>query len=452
MQPNPDQQAFQAQGSIRSLPSRSVDFLLRTTIVAGLGALCWLTFSSDAFRALVTAAESHRWGTLIARPSLLWAGMGTVMLCVRTLLWFRYRPADPSGFAHAPMLTVVIPAYNEGSMVEQSIDSVASARYPRERLEIFVVDDGSKDDTWEHIQAAAARHPGLVTALRLPKNQGKRAALAEGFAKSRGEVLVTIDSDSVIEPDALLALAGPFRNPRVGAVAGRVSVLNRRDGVIPRMLAVRFVLSFDLLRAAQSTYGTVYCCPGALTAYRGALVRRLLPRWLNQSFLGSRCTFGEDRAMTNFVLAEGFDTVYQRSAVVHTVVPLTYARLCRMFLRWDRSYVREEVRYARILWRRPFAALAMSLLETVVNNARFPISWVSLALLVTLIPTHPLVLLRLLFAIGLFSAFNMLYYLHSERSSDFLYGILYSYFSFFSLFWIFPYAVVTVRARGWLTR
>jgi hyaluronan synthase len=347
---------------------------------------------------------------------------------------------------------VVIPAYNEGRMVQQSIDSVAAAYFPRERLEIFVVDDGSTDDTWRHIQAAAARHPGVVTALRLPQNQGKRAALAAGFAKARGEVLVTIDSDSVIEPDALLALAGPFRDPTVGAVAGKVSVLNRKDGVIPRMLAVRFVLSFDLLRAAQPTYGTVYCCPGALTAYRASLVRRLLPRWLNQTFLGSKCTFGEDRAMTNYVLAEGFDTVYQRSAVVHTVVPRSYAKLCKMFLRWDRSYVREEVRYAGILWRRPIAALAMSLLETVVNNVRFPMSWLSLVLLATLIPTHPLVLLRLLFVIGLFSAFNMLYYLHSERSADFLYGILYSYFSFFSLFWIFPYAVMTVRARGWLTR
>ncbi len=75
-----------------------------------------------------------------------------------------------------------------------------------------------------------------------------------------------------------------------------------------------------------------------------------------------------------------------------------------------------------------------------------------MALLVTLLPSHPLALLRLLVAMGLVSLFNMLYYLRSERSGDFLYGVLYAYFSLFALFWTFPYAVLTVRARGWLTR
>jgi len=431
---------------------RAVEWLLRAAIVGSLGVLCYLTFASAAFRQMFLAFEGHSWSRLVERPSLLWAVMGTLMLCLRTALWFRYRPFAPADLTTAPRLTVIIPAYNEGAMVQQSIESVAAARYPRDRLEIFVIDDGSKDDTWAHIQAAAARHVGLVTALQLPENRGKRHALAEGFKRARGEVLVTLDSDSVIEPDALLALAGPFRDERVGAVAGKVTVLNKAQGVIPRMLAVRFILSFDLLRAVQSTYGTVYCCPGALTAYRADLVRKLLEPWMQQTFLGARCTFGEDRAMTNFVLAAGFDTVYQRTAVVRTVVPLTYSKMCKMFLRWDRSYVREEVRYAGILWKRPPGALVMSLLETVVNNARYPVSWVSLALLFALVPTHPLVLVRLLFAMGLFSAFNMLYYLHSERSTDFLYGILYSYFSFFAMFWIFPYALVTVRARGWLTR
>ena len=450
MQP-PSEPSTVAFGAIAA-PSRVGDWALRIAIVVGLIALCWFTLESEALKPLVFAAENHRWARLFERPGVLWAIAGTVLLCVRTGLWFRYRPAAPATFEDAPKLTVVIPAFNEGPMVQQSIDSVAGAHYPRERLEIFVVDDGSTDDTWHHIQEAAARHPGVVTALQLAKNQGKRAALSEGFRHAKGDVLVTIDSDSVIEPTALLAIAGPFRNPRVGAVAGRVAVLNRAQGVIPRMLAVRFVLSFDLLRAAQSTYGTVYCCPGALTAYRGELVRRLLPGWMSQTFLGSPCTFGEDRAMTNNVLAAGYDTVYQRTSVVHTVVPTTYRRLCKMFLRWDRSYVREELRYLRILWHRPLGALLMSLVETVVNNARYPVTWASLLLLASLAPSHPLIVLRLLSAIGIFAAFNMLYYLHSEKSSDFVYGILYAYFSFAALFWIFPYAVVTVRARGWLTR
>jgi hyaluronan synthase len=71
---------------------------------------------------------------------------------------------------------------------------------------------------------------------------------------------------------------------------------------------------------------------------------------------------------------------------------------------------------------------------------------------VSLVVAHPLVLVRLLFVIGLFALFNMLYYLRSERSLEFLFGVLYAYFAFFGLFWIFPYAALTVRARSWLTR
>ena len=92
---------------------------------------------------------------------MLWATMGTALLCFRTLLWFRYRPIDPANRDDAPLLTVVIPAYNEGPMVEKSIDSVAASNYPSDRLEIIVVDDGSTDDTWNYIQAAANRHSQL---------------------------------------------------------------------------------------------------------------------------------------------------------------------------------------------------------------------------------------------------------------------------------------------------
>ena len=95
-------------------------------------------------------------------------------------------------------------------------------------------------------------------------------------------------------------------------------VYNRRAGLIPRMLHVRFILSFDFLRSVQSTYGTVYCCPGALSAYRTSVVRDVLPAWLEQKFWGVACTYGEDRSLTNFILKQGYDSVYQNTAVVRS--------------------------------------------------------------------------------------------------------------------------------------
>ena len=406
---------------------------------------------SGVFAPTIKAA-AQGWGAVIVRPSLLWLGMGVLLLTVRTLLWIGYRERPHATHEDAPKLTIVIPAFNEGAMVEKTIDSCAAATYPRDRLEIIVVDDGSCDDTWQHIARAVARYPGLVTPIRFPENRGKRAALAAGFERGAGEVFLTIDSDSLVEPQTLLAIVGPFRNPRVGAVAGKVTVYNREAGWIPKMLQVRFTLSFDFLRSVQSTYGSVYCCPGALAAYRASLIRRILSRWLNQRFLGVKCTIGEDRALTNDILAMGYDTVYQRRAVVQTIVPTTYRKLCRMYLRWDRSYIREELRLARIVWKRPLHSRCMTIVEQTVTNLRFPIAWASIVLLVLASLKDPFTILRVLISVGVAASLYALYYLRSERSWDFVYGIVYAYFSFLTLFWVFPCALLTLRQRSWMTR
>jgi hyaluronan synthase len=291
-----------------------------------------------------------------------------------------------------------------------------------------------------------------VTAVRFPVNKGKREALAEGFSRARGEVVVTIDSDSVITKGSLLAMVGPFRDPEVGAVAGKVKAYNLEEGIIPRMLHVRYILSFDYLRAVQSTYRTVYCCPGALAAYRVGVVRRVLEQWRAQTFLGVPCTYGEDRALTNYILSLGYDSVYQGSAVVHTVVPRSYKKLTRMYLRWDRSHIRETFHFLRIVWKRPFWPCLVSLFDTVITNLRYPVGWSVLGLLVYRSLENPGTLLRVFLAIGIFSLLHTLYYVYSERRGDFWYGVIYAYFSFLTLFWIFPYALLTVRSKSWMTR
>jgi cellulose synthase/poly-beta-1,6-N-acetylglucosamine synthase-like glycosyltransferase len=147
----------------------------------------------------------------------------------------------------------------------------------------------------------------------------------------------------------------------------------------------------------------------------------------------------------------GFNSVYQRTAVVHTTVPETYSKLCRMFLRWDRSFVKEELRLIRLLWKRPYPARIISIIECV-TSMRYPVSYMTLGLLVYYSLQNPMTFVRVLFMIGFVSLLNMVYYLRSERSLDCMYGVFYSYFAFFTLFWIFPYALATLRSRSWMTR
>ena len=249
-------------------------FIIATIMLFGIVIVTVIRFGHEVFDPLAESLSIQGWAAVIARPSLLWFTMGMLLLAVRTLLWLRYHPVAPVEYEQAPRLSVVIPAYNEGAMVRQAVDACARAEYPRDRLDIIVVDDGSTDDTWMHVRLAAQQHRDLVRVVRLPVNQGKRAALAAGFENAAGDIIVTVDSDSLVERGALLAIAGPFRDERVGVVAGKVCVLNRFRGLLPRMLHVRFVLSFDFLRSAQSSYGTVYCCPGALSGYRASVISR----------------------------------------------------------------------------------------------------------------------------------------------------------------------------------
>lgn len=409
--------------------------------------------SGYAFSPILRDIHRHYWGRLIERPCVWWFAMGTFLISFRTVLWMRYRDSDAATMSDAPTITVIIPAYNEGFMVERSIESVVNASYPADKLEIMVIDDGSTDDTWDYIQLVCAKYPGRINAVRQPKNMGKRKALEEGFRNGKGEIYVTIDSDSTIDKNALLSIAGPFKDVRTGAVAGKVEVYNREEGIIPKMLEVRYALSFDLLRAVQSTYHTVYCCPGALTAYRASAVHEVLDAWSTQTFWGVDCTYGEDRAMTNHILNAGYNTLYQRSAIVQTVAPVTYKKLWKMFLRWDRSYVREEMLFlSNIVWKRPLKSRIIALFDSFITNLRYPIGLAVMILFFILAYENPWVLVRTLTAIGVTSMFYNLYYLRNERSWKFLYGIVYAYYSCFTLFWVFPYAIFTLRAKSWLTR
>ena len=182
------------------------------------------------------------------------------------------------------------------------------------------------------------------------------------------------------------------------------------------------------------------------------MVREVLPEWSAQTFLGVRCTYGEDRALTNSILGRGFDTVYQSTAVVRTVVPTTYRKLVRMYLRWERSYIREELRLARIVWTRPPAARVLILADTVLMNLRYPVGYLSWYVTLSRGVHDPAALVRLLAAVGIVSLLSLLFYLRSNRSTDLVYGVLYSYFSALMLFWVFPYAALTVRSRSWMTR
>ena len=409
--------------------------------------IVWLGWSADP-----SASTTSTLLAMVRHPIGAIAVIQAVYTLLLGVLWMRYRPFRVEN-PEWPRVTVVIPAFNEGPMVGRSIRSVAACSYPKDKLEVIVIDDGSRDDTFFHMQHLRREFPDLVKLVRFVGNRGKRSALVAGFRAATGEIVITIDSDSEINPDTVHEMVVPFlADPKVGGVAGRVSVLNR-DSNISRMLEVQYALSFDFGRAAQSVYRAVATCPGALSSFRRSIILPYLDQWENQRFLGRPVNHGEDQALTNIVLRQGYDTVYQRTAVVHTLVPTTYKQLSRMFLRWDRSYIVEGFSFARFMFTRYREKhRLLPILTFFVANLRFVVVTAAIMELPRLFDTSLNTLGRTAVALALGAIFTAAYYLRFERSFRWLYGVMYAIFSVLALQWILPWALVTVRDERWGTR
>jgi hyaluronan synthase len=236
--------------------------------------------------------------------------------------YFRYKSIESVSNEELPTCTVIVPAYNEGKQVYATLMSLANSDYPVEKLQLLSIDDGSKDDTWYWMQEAKRVLGDRVVIYQQPKNMGKRHALYRGFNEGTGEVFVTVDSDSIVKKDTLRNLVSPFvTNEKCGAVAGNIRVLNNEKALIPKMLDVSFVLSFEFVRSAESSLNSVLCTPGALAAYRRTAVFACLDAWINQTFMGQPSDIGEDRAMTNMILKQGYHVLFQRNAYAYTNVP-----------------------------------------------------------------------------------------------------------------------------------
>jgi hyaluronan synthase len=256
-----------------------------------------------------------------------------------------------------PTVSVIIPAFNEEDGIIGTIESCLAVDYPEDLLEVIVVNDGSTDRTWERILEAKKRWP-KVFAIDLGRNYGKRGAMAEGIRRASGEVLTFVDSDSYLERDAVKAIVQPFVDDRVGAVVGHAYVRNADVNWITKMQQVRYYSAFRVIKGMESLLsGTVTCASGCCAAYRTSVIVPLLEAWEFQKFLGRPATFGDDRALTNRVLAR-HRVVYQASARADTVVPTTLRKFFRQQLRWKKSWLRESLYVVRRFWRKnPVAAV-----------------------------------------------------------------------------------------------
>ncbi len=232
---------------------------------------------------------------------------------------------------YTPSVTVVIPAYNEGRVIARTVRSVLSQSYPR--LEVIAVDDGSSDDTF--VQAAGAVDAGSAQAgatsaahLRVIRqdNGGKASALNHGIAEATGEIIVVIDADTLLAPDAIRELVRPLADARVGAVAGNAKVGNRVN-LVTRWQAVEYVTSQNLDRRAFVMLNCITVVPGAIGAWRRSAVEAA------GGF--RRDTLAEDQDLTLTLLRRGHRVALADRAIALTEAPETFNGLLKQRFRWS---------------------------------------------------------------------------------------------------------------------
>ncbi|WSQ12421.1 glycosyltransferase [Streptomyces sp. NBC_01231] len=261
-----------------------------------------------------------------------------------------YRPAkagrEELEYLEDAWVTAVIPIYNEDPvMFEQGMRSLlAQSRLPNE---IHIIDDASASDsgirTAKKIRREFEAKGVKYTVSVQPENKGKREALALGFqAAPYSDIFLCVDSDTVLSRDTVRELLLPLADEKIMASTGMVLALNHDSNIFTRLQDLRYGNSFLFERAAYSRLKSVLCCCGALSAYRGTLVRKYLDDFLNQQFLGKPAVFGDDRRMTNYCLMEG-QVVFQETAVGYTAVPEKLPHFLRQQVRWNKSFFRESL-------------------------------------------------------------------------------------------------------------
>ncbi|MFI4988043.1 MAG: poly-beta-1,6-N-acetyl-D-glucosamine synthase [Alphaproteobacteria bacterium] len=233
------------------------------------------------------------------------------------------RPDDPPPFKDPPLVSLLVPCFNEGDNLAETIAALDSQRYPN--LEIIAINDGSRDGTGAALDALLERYPRLRV-VHHAKNQGKAMALRMGSLVANGEYLVCVDGDTVLHPNATAHLVKHFiTSPRVGAVTGNPRI-RTRSSLLGLIQVCEFASIVGLIKRSQRIYGNIFTVSGAIAAFRRAA--------LHQAGYWPVDKITEDIAASWALELNHWQIRFEPSAVCWILMPETFRGLWRQRLRW----------------------------------------------------------------------------------------------------------------------
>ncbi len=284
-----------------------------------------------------------------------------------------FPPIDPDRF-----VTVMIPAYNEERVIERAVRGVLAST--QVRIEVLVIDDGSKDAT-SAVVARAFADDRRVRLLTL-ENGGKAQALNRGLEVATGEIVIALDADTQFEPTTIARLARWFVDPALGAVAGNAKVGNRVN-LVTRWQALEYITAQNLERRALARLNAMTVVPGAVGAWRRSAIAQVggYPH----------DTLAEDQDLTIAIQRAGWRVTYDQYAVAWTEAPETMRALAKQRFRWAFGTLQCLWKHRALIGRgRPrglaIVGLPQAILFQILFAAVSPI--IDLALLVSFVGTY----------------------------------------------------------------
>jgi poly-beta-1,6 N-acetyl-D-glucosamine synthase len=314
---------------------------------------------------------------------LFWFGIGSltiltflfVVLAVINNARQKRRHWDAVDEKDWPFVSVVLPVFNEELVVARTLDALRASDYPR--MEVVAINDGSTDGTLAVLMDYSRTWPNLRVIDQV--NGGKSAASNNGIAQSRGEVVVTLDGDTLFEPQTIKMFARHFLAPRhgkeVGAVAGHVKVGNRRN-LIAAWQSLEYLSGICVTRMAEGLMGAISIVPGACAAWRReALVR---------AGGYSHDTLAEDADLTLSLQRLGYSIVQENEAVAWTEAPLTVQGLFKQRLRWTYGNFQTLYKHRSMLFNPKYGALGLLTMPYALISVLVPLIFMPLTVIVAI--------------------------------------------------------------------
>jgi len=395
-------------------------------------------------------------------PVLLWLVMLLCLLIsvVKYLMGIILKWSFPSAkirkdYSLQPTVSVLLPCYNEGKTVYETIESISRSNYPNHLFEVIAQDDCSVDDSYQWIRKAQQDFTNIrIRSGRNAVNCGKARTVCNALQHSNAEIIISIDSDCIFHPNAIRELTACFTEPRLGSVGGRVGVRNPNDGIVTTIQTIIYYTAFQLYKIPENWTRSICCISGCLFAIRRELLLEIEPAIRDRNWFGIPVNQGEDRFLTHQTLLRGWGTYIDNDALCWTTVPNTLSVLFKQQLRWRRSIVRDLFYTLRTLPRHVFKLHP----NTVFHLVLIPLgAIVALLVVVTMLLTDPLAWLSpvpLVGYLGVAAIFTWViqkYSIKETLAHPLAFGA-YMGWSLVSVLFLTPLALCTMDSADWGTR